>query len=86
MPPANDPGEVGAVEYPAESWEEYEWGGERTAEDQGEPSEMQEIDPIPPDPYSLVLDLPILANEGDEDIRWSPCTILCRRFDLIGWS
>ena len=68
FPPARDPGEVGAVEYAARSWEGYEFGGERAVEDNGELSDMQDIDPIPPDLYSLVRDLPSLASEGDDDI------------------
>lgn len=74
------------MENPAESWEVYEFGGENEVEDNGEPSDMQDIDPIPPDLYSLVLDLPSLASEEVDDILWSPCTILCRLFDLMGWS
>ncbi len=47
-----------------------EFGGEKVVEDIGEPSDMQDIDPIPPALYSLVaLDLPSLASEGDDDIR-----------------
>lgn len=37
-------------------------------DENGEPSEMQDIDPMPPVLYSLVLDLPSLASEGEEDI------------------
>lgn len=56
-------------------------------DENGELSDMQDMDPIPPGLYSLAaLDLPILASEGDDDIRWSPCTILCRLLDLMGWS
>jgi hypothetical protein len=46
----------------------YEFGGERVVDDIGEPSEMQDIEAIPPDLYSLVLDLPIRASDGDDDI------------------
>jgi hypothetical protein len=59
---------VGAVENPADSWEEYEAGGERMVEDNGGLSDMQDIDSMPPVLYSLVLDLPSLASEGDDDI------------------
>lgn len=37
-------------------------------DDNGELSDMQDIEPIPPDLYSLVLNLPNLASEGDDDI------------------
>ena len=46
----------------------HKCGGNKALEEDGEPSEMQDIEPMPADRYSVDLDLLSLANEGDDDI------------------